>query len=367
MSIRYPLSPEELAKKMKEIEPLKRGFDMLQDHTIITDANANILYANQAVLRQTGWSPEEVVGKNPGDLWGGNMTPKFYKQLWHKIKVEKEPFIGAIKNRGTDGKERWQEIIISPVLDKDGRVKFFIGIEPDITERMAHEKFQEEFVTVLAHQLQDPLASIRWSLELLLTRGGLKEEQKKTIEEVYKSDKLLVDMIADMLVFSRMGNLEMDPQIIKLGEEVKVVVEAAKKKFAGKTWQVELVEASLTVGSPSLARQVFVNLVDNAAKFSAAEGGKIVVSLTEEPQAYRLSVRNNGTLIPEGEQDQIFKRLYQGTTSKSVKLPGAGLGLFITKQICDSFGWGISFHSPNAQGLNEFIVVMPKKPHPKVR
>ena len=112
------------------LESLTKGFDYVQDHVIVTDPRANILYANKAVKKVTGFSPEEIIGKNPGDLWGGNMPEEFYQKMWHTIKVNKKPFVGKVKNKTKDGAWYWQELRISPILDENGEVKYFIGIEP---------------------------------------------------------------------------------------------------------------------------------------------------------------------------------------------------------------------------------------------
>src|SRR3989344_6756396 len=103
MSIRKPIPEDKLGQYSKAISSLKIGFDLLSDHVVITDDNANILYANRAVEKNTGFSPEEVIGKNPGDLWGGKMPDEFYRKMWHTIKEEKKPFVAQVdkskKNR----------------------------------------------------------------------------------------------------------------------------------------------------------------------------------------------------------------------------------------------------------------------------
>ena len=97
--MRTPISVEELTKRFKELLPLKEGFDLLNEHVVIADENANILYANRAVEKNTGFPLNEVIGKNPADLWGGNMPKEFYEKMWHTIKEEKKPFVGEVQNK----------------------------------------------------------------------------------------------------------------------------------------------------------------------------------------------------------------------------------------------------------------------------
>ena len=123
----------------KDVESIGSGLDLIGEHMIITDPDGMILYANRAVQENTGFSLEEVIGKSPGILWGGNMPKEFYKSMWHTLKDNKRLFIGEVKNKKKNGEEYWQQLIIIPVLDPVGKIRFFIGIEPDITERKKME------------------------------------------------------------------------------------------------------------------------------------------------------------------------------------------------------------------------------------
>ena len=123
------------AERLRQVAVLQQGFDVLNDPVVITDGDGTILYANRAMEQQTGFPAAEAIGKKPGILWGGNMPQEFYAEMWRTIKVEKRTFMGEVKNKRRDGTEYWQELHISPVLDQNGAVRFFIGIEPNITEK----------------------------------------------------------------------------------------------------------------------------------------------------------------------------------------------------------------------------------------
>jgi two-component system sensor histidine kinase/response regulator len=173
MALRTTRTQTEFDQLVEKILPLKQGFEFLDDHVVITDEHANILYANKAVERNTGFTLEEVLGKNPGDLWGGQMPKEFYQHMWEVIKVKKQPFVAEVQNQKKDGTLYWQALHISPILGEKGEVKFFIAIEPNITEQKEKEEFSEEFVAVLGHQLKSPLTTIKWIVELLLSDSHL--------------------------------------------------------------------------------------------------------------------------------------------------------------------------------------------------
>lgn len=115
------------------IKQLSAVFDMIDTHVVITDQNANILYMNKTAEEKTGYLEKEALGKNPGDLWGGQSENAVYANLWKTIKVNKKSFVTNVKNRRKDGTEIYQQLQITPLLDSKGDIQCFIAIEPDIT------------------------------------------------------------------------------------------------------------------------------------------------------------------------------------------------------------------------------------------
>lgn len=146
MSHRKPITKEQIQDLRSEISTLTEGFDVLADHVVVTDAEGNIIYANKAAEKHTGYSFSEMIGKTPGDLWGGQMSKEFYEKMWEQIKRFKIPYAGEVENKNKDGYKYWQELRICPIVDDNGEVKFFIGMEPDITVRKAFEMNQEQYV-----------------------------------------------------------------------------------------------------------------------------------------------------------------------------------------------------------------------------
>ncbi len=140
MAARLPLTRKQLAGYQKELDIFRQAFDFIPDHVVITDKDANILYANESVEQNTGYSRDEIMGKNPDDLWGGKMPKDFYEKMWRRIKTEKKPFVGEIINKRKDGRDYWVELRIVPVLDEKGEARFFIGFEPNITYRKQREE-----------------------------------------------------------------------------------------------------------------------------------------------------------------------------------------------------------------------------------
>lgn len=185
------------------IEEVKKGFDLLADHVVITDARGKILYLNPAAEKKTGFSATEALGKKPGELWGGGMPADFYKKMFHTISVDKQPFVGEVQNKRKDGKIYWQELHISPVLDETGGAKYFIAIEPDITEKIEKQKFRDSFLSQMAHQLKTPLTATKWGIELLLERSDLGPAQREMLKKIESGNVRLIEMVTKLVQVAR--------------------------------------------------------------------------------------------------------------------------------------------------------------------
>lgn len=361
MVIRVPLSKETLRNYIKEIEPLKSGFDAVSDHVVITDPNSNILYANEAVSRNTGFSHDEIIGKTPGDLWGGDTPKEFYQKMWRTIKEKKQPFVGEVENIKKDGTRYWQEIHISPILDSAGDVRFFIGIEPNITDRKEKEKFREEFISILGHQLRSPLSAANWSLEFLLKSGKISEDQKKTLDDLYKGNQGLLHLVTDLLTLSRIGGGRMVKEMFDVHEVINEIMGQARKAYPHVLFSFVAEGGSFLIrAEKQLALQVLSNIISNAAEYSREKGGVVELSLRKEKDTYAFSCKDNGIGIPKEDQPHIFSRFFRAANAKVLNPKGTGLGLFIVKLIADNFGWNVRFESPlTKDGGTVFFVSIP--------
>lgn len=108
---------------------LNAVFEQMIEQVIVTDPEGKILYINKAAELATGYGSAEAIGKRPSDLWGGEMPGEFYAEMWRTIKDEKKSFQAGMVNKHKNGTLYDLELIISPILDTDGNVMFYVGIE----------------------------------------------------------------------------------------------------------------------------------------------------------------------------------------------------------------------------------------------
>ncbi len=247
---------------LEEIEILKQGFDLLSDLVTITDNNGIILYANEAVEKSTGFSMTEVIGKNSGDLWGGNMEEEFFKEMWHTIKIQKKTFIGEVINKKKDGTKSWHELRIYPVVDAKSEIKFFIGIQPDITNRKKIEKDLEDAKIAARNVLED-----------------LQTEKEELARAKVKDDALLESIGEGVIATDNNG------KIILMNPAAEAMLGWKLDEAVGKLL-AEIVPAEDTEGKriPGEARPLSVALTTSDAV------------TTVHPDHYY--VRKNGTRFP---------------------------------------------------------------------
>ncbi len=361
MPVRNYPTPDKLKQLRKEIAPLGQALETIGCHAIVTDIDGNIIFANQRVEAQTGYPISEVIGKNTGDLWGGLMSDDFYQKMWQTIKVEKNVYHGEIKNKKKDGTEYWQDVIISPVIDDSGEVRYFVAIEPDITKRKEQERIQQEFMSLIAHQLKNPLTVIRWLTEAVIKENHLLPAQQKNIEEIARHDLSLIKLINDFLAVTKGRQNNQPEEGLDLKDQLKSLID--QHLSARPDLKISLFapgEYIYNTSIKTLVLQVFDNLITNAVHYSDPADRKIVINLGKTPAQYIIRIANNGPLIPQTDHPHIFSKLHRGENALISNPAGSGLGLYLVKMICESNNWDVSFKSPDTDGMTRFTVSIPR-------
>jgi signal transduction histidine kinase len=200
------------------------------------------------------------------------------------------------------------------------------------------DRAKDAFVANLSHELRTPLTSIVGYLELL-TDGVLSEEQRQFAGAIARNSAHLLNMIDDLLSTARIhsGTLELAIEDLDISSLVVECVDDARPRAAAKQIQlnVEPAEGARASADPTRIRQVVVNLVSNAIKFTPP-GGEVSVQVTRESDRVVLEVADNGPGIAAADQARVFERFYR--TSSAAETAGTGLGLAIVKAIAEAHG-----------------------------
>lgn len=131
--------------KLSSATPLFTAINQAPGYIFITDNKAKILYANEAILDRTGYSPAEAIGKNPGALWGGNMPSSFYQKLWESLALKHSPFSDFAENKRKNGKIYTENIHILPIFETNQELKYFLAFQPNLKNTSDKENFSQTF------------------------------------------------------------------------------------------------------------------------------------------------------------------------------------------------------------------------------
>lgn len=343
-----------------DLSIFKLAVENVSEHIVITDAEGFILFANRAAEKITGFSSKEMIGKKPGALWGGQMSHEFYKELWHTIKIEKKTYQGEINNVKKSGQKYIAHSIITPVLDETGAVKFYVGIERDITEEKQIDQAKTEFVSLASHQLRTPLTAINWYSEYLLNSNDsdsgvrLDKEQTQYIQEIHESAEQMTELVNSLLNVSRidLGTFDISPEpsnIVQLSQQVlkELQPQITKKSLTiQEEYATNLPQINL---DPNLIRIVFQNLLSNAVKYTP-EGGLVSLKIEQQKTEIEVKIEDNGYGIPKNQQEKIFHKLFRADNIQKKAIEGTGLGLYIVKAIIEASDGQIHFESTENEG-----------------
>ncbi|MEK7083238.1 MAG: HAMP domain-containing sensor histidine kinase [Patescibacteria group bacterium] len=237
-------------------------------------------------------------------------------------------------------------------------IKFFIALEPNITERKRREQFRDEFISMIGHQLKNPVTALRWTLDMLSRTGGLNAKQRDALETLYRETGGLRDLIGDLLVLARIENVEFKKEPIDLADEVEGIIEAMRRQYPGRTFLFEKnADTFPLIASRTLVSQVLTNIIGNAADYTDRASGRVEIRLKTESNVYVFSCKDNGIGIPPEDQPRIFSRFFRASNAAEKKSAGSGLGLFIVKMICDDLGWGVRLTSIPGKGTEITLTI----------
>ncbi|MDP3882666.1 MAG: HAMP domain-containing sensor histidine kinase [Candidatus Staskawiczbacteria bacterium] len=234
-------------------------------------------------------------------------------------------------------------------------------------KKIQNEKSEKEVVSLTAHQLSAPLASIKWSLEMLLNDdfGKLSNEQKVVIRRAFERDDQLIYLVNDLLNASKIEErkylLERKPCNI---EDIVLSVsdfykeEIQKKKISFKLVKLSEKFPKITIDGQKI-KMAIQNLFDNAIKYTPA-GGQITASLRNRGKYIELKIQDSGIGIEKKQQPKIFNKFSRGKNAIKHDPMGYGLGLFFVKNIVEAHGGKVWFKSKENEG-STFYVSFPVK------
>ena len=252
--------------------------------------------------------------------------------------------------------EHTYRIFASPVL-REEKVRGVVLLALDISARYAAEASRREFTANVSHELKTPLTSISGYAEIIASGIAKNEDVPVFAGKIHTEAKRLVALVNDILDLSRLdekqglGNKENVPLLPML----KGLEESFRPIAQEKDIEVRVEGSNVTVeGYPTLLRELFHNLIDNALKYTPA-GGNVTVALFQDGGHPICTVADTGIGIPKEHQPHVFERFYRVDKSHSRQTGGTGLGLAIVKHVAEVHHADVKLESEPGKGTKMIV------------
>ena len=366
---------EDRIQAENELRKLALVTEQSPESIIITNLEAEIEYVNDAFIRATGYSREEVIGKNPRFKQSGKTPEENYQLMWAAL-TKGQSWKGELHNQRKDGSEFTEMALITPLMQPDGTITHYVGIQEDITEKKQLEeelnnyhlhleemvvqrteqlaKAQQQaeaanqakstFLANMSHEIRTPMTAII-GLISLLRRDEPRPEQAHKMASISTASEDLLSIINDILDISKIeaGKLSLNPTNFHLGsifDHIQSLL-ARQANSKGLTIEIDQTDAPTWLwGDPIRLRQALLNLANNALKFTEQGTITLRTGRVEEfgdEMLIRFEVQDTGIGIKPDELDGLFEAFEQNTDTILCN-QGTGLGLSITRHLAQLMG-----------------------------
>jgi len=336
----------------EELRKLSSAVEQSPSIVMITDKEGQIEYVNPKFTEVSGYTLEEVQGQNPRLLKSGETSKNEYANLWNSVKHGSE-WRGEFHNRKKSGDFYWESAAISAIRNQDGEITHFLAVKEDITENKRLEQEVAErnrelartqaltamgrMAGMIAHDLRNPLSSVKMTLQILGKQTGHKfqgendELRHISLEQI----RYMEDILSDILTFSKPD--AMKPEWIDIERVMDMAISLSQRRLeqANVELNAEYLSGLPTVlGDATKLRQMFSNLITNAVQASEmVETPKIsikmMLDLGQQGTGIRIEICDNGPGIEMEDRERLFEPFF------TTKAKGTGLGLAIVKRILD--------------------------------
>lgn len=411
----HRLAQVETERVLHELEQQKRALD---EHSMVTihDRDRRLIYANRHYCEMTGFEESEILGtRQAGEVSRKTLPDEVARQDLIAKSVRGEIWRGEARSVRKDGSMFWIETTVIPWLDQQGKISQVVSIGTDISDRkqalvtleesqkellenyeelsIARERIQQqsddyrkqaidlekardearmasgaksEFLANMSHEIRTPMNGVL-GMAQLLQDTKLDVDQLGYVDLICESSRSLLTILNDIIDFVRLGsnkivieNLNFRPRDL-IEKAVGIFDAKASEKSLSLTATVNESVPQYLVADPGRIKQVLLNLVGNAVKFT--DQGRVDVSVSFERSTgheigrLKFEVKDTGIGVRPGAQKKLFERFVQADSSTTRKFGGSGLGLAISQGLVQHMGGDIGLISDGETGSTFWFYV----------
>jgi PAS domain S-box-containing protein len=354
------------------------------DAMALSNADGIVVATNPAYYDLYGYTPEQVLGQSFAIIFPADQRSQAVAQ--YIALFQQGTGIAGYEStiRTADGSERIVESRAT-FITLDSSQTVLLSIIRDITDRKRLEAerdqlmerehaarieaeaalhIRDQFLTVAAHELKNPLAVLQGYTEVLHRRAGheqtLSERDQRILGVITAQAKRLHGLIDSLLDIGRIqaGGFRVERKPMNLCDLIRELVDEMQPALEQHTIQLECeADVLIVAGDTSRLAQVMHNLVQNAVKYSPS-GGLVRVHVYRQDDRAYLAVSDQGIGIPEAAQADLFRQFYRATNVEEQQIQGMGIGLYVVKEIVTLHGGEITVVSREGEG-STFTVSLP--------
>ncbi len=298
----------------------------------VTDHQGVITYVNDKFCEISKYSRDELLGQDHRIINSGHHSKEFIRELWRTI-AQGRIWRGELRNRAKDGSIYWVDTTIVPLLNEHGKLRQYIAIRSDITGRKAIEQRLldqtalaqlGQLAAVVAHEVRNPLAGVKGSLQVLRSRPAIEPDDKRVIEAMIARIDVLNAKVGDILRFARPRAAVIE--VVGLGAVLRDAAASAEAAASGSNPGIRLSAVDTAVRADrEMLREILLNVLLNACQ--AGSSAPIEVVVTEDGNLCRIDIADRGVGLGSADPERLFEAFHTTKTS------GTGLGLAIVRRL----------------------------------
>ena len=366
-----------------ELSKLSLVASKTSNAVIITDKEGRIDWVNEGFGRMNGYILKEVKGTRGEILRKGSALKKSDQARLEECKRTRRTFNYEIVNYKKSGEKYWVQTSVTPVFNKRNEFNYFIIVETDITERVKFasdlqkakktaekaKQSEERFLANMSHEIRTPLNAISGMAEMLY-KTKLNQSQYNYVNTITTSSGILVSIIGDILDISKIKSSKIEFEKISFSaygliyDVIDIIKPDAIAKSIDLKAEIDGEFSNNIIGDPLRLKQIFLNLVGNAAKFTDSGSITIYAKVLKQSKSAieaEFSVTDTGIGIAKKNLSLIFNSFQQAQSSTERKYGGTGLGLAIVKSLVQLQGGNIRVESEENKGTSFIFTLSFKK------